>query len=158
VNLLRVIQSDLPLCSRPFQVLAEQGGVTEDELIETLTGLLNSGVVRRYGALISHRRLGITANAMVVMRIPEDRIEAAGARLAECRSVSHCYQRPSFEGFPYTLYAMVHGPEREDCLGLAARLAESAGADEWQALFSTREYGKSAPDYARLVAAKQGRD
>jgi DNA-binding Lrp family transcriptional regulator len=153
-RLLNAIQSDLPLCSRPFQVLAEQGGVTEDELIEILTGLLNSGAVRRYGALISHRRLGIAANAMVVMRVPEDRIEAAGARLAENRSVSHCYQRPTFESFPYSLYAMVHGSDREACLGIAARLAESVGADDWQALFSTREYGKAAPDYARLVAAK----
>jgi len=155
-RILRAVQSDLPLRSQPFQVLADQGGVTEDKLIQTLAGLLKAGVIRRYGALVSHRRLGIAANAMVVMRVPEDRIEAAGARVAECRSVSHCYQRPAFEGFPYNLYAMVHGADREACLGAAASLAESVRADDWQALFSTREYGKSAPDYARLVAAKGG--
>jgi DNA-binding Lrp family transcriptional regulator len=155
-RILRAIQSDLPLCSQPFQVLADQGGVSEDELMQTLAGLLKAGVVRRYGALVSHRRLGITANAMLVLRVREDRIEAAGARLAESSSVSHCYQRPAFDGFPYSLYAMVHGADREACLGTAAGLAESVGVDDWQALFSTREYGKSVPDYASLVEAKGG--
>jgi DNA-binding Lrp family transcriptional regulator len=127
-------------------------------MIDTLNGLVQTGVVRRYGALVSHRRLGFTANAMLVMAIPPEQIEAAGARLAESPHVSHCYQRPPFDDFPYNLYAMVHGRTRDECLDIAAGLVgahrcplSGNGAPDWQALFSTREYGKSSPDYARLL-------
>ena len=153
-GLLRALQSDLPLSAEPFRELAEQSGLQPEQLIETLTALVEAGVVRRYGALVSHRRLGFTANAMVVMAIAPERIEAAGARLAESPHVSHCYQRPPFAGFPYNLYAMVHGTNPQSCLDVAGELAGAVGADDWQALFSTVEYRKSAPDYARLVEAR----
>ena len=154
ISLLRAIQSDLPLSPEPFRELAEQSGLQPEQLLETLTTLVDTGVVRRYGALVSHRRLGFTANAMVVMAVAPERIEAAGARLAESPHVSHCYQRPPFAGFPYNLYAMVHGTNPQSCLDVAGELAGAVGADGWQALFSTVEYRKSAPDYARLVEAR----
>jgi len=153
-SLLRAIQSDLPLSVEPFRELAEENGLQPEQLIETLTTLVDTGVVRRYGALVSHRRLGFTANAMVVMAVAPERIEAAGARLAESARVSHCYQRPPFAGFPYNLYAMVHGTNPQSCLDVAGELAGAVGEDGWQALFSTVEYRKSAPDYARLVEAR----
>lgn len=162
-DLLNAIQSDLPLSPEPFRELAEHAGVDFGDMMATLTDLLRTGVVRRYGALVNHRRLGFTANAMVVMAVPPERIEAAGARLAESPHVSHCYQRPPFPGFPYNLYAMVHGRDREECLEVVANLIGAhrcapSGDDalDWQALFSTREYGKSAPNYARLLVGASG--
>jgi len=153
-SLLRAVQSDLPLTPEPFRELAEQNRLQPEQLIETLTALVDAGAVRRYGALVSHRRLGFTANAMVVMAVAPERIEAAGGRLAESPHVSHCYQRPPFAGFPYNLYAMVHGTNPQSCLDVAGELAGAVGEDDWQALFSTVEYRKSAPDYARLVEAR----
>ncbi len=156
IGLLRVIQSDLPLCAEPFRELSERSGIDSDEIIRTLIELVNAGVVRRYGALVSHRRLGFVANAMVVMAVPPERIEEAGARLAESPHVSHCYQRPTLPEFPYNLYAMVHDRDRSGCLDVARGLAESAEATEWRALFSTKEYRKSTPDYARLLEQRLG--
>ncbi|MFB3879755.1 MAG: hypothetical protein ACE149_00755 [Armatimonadota bacterium] len=154
---LRALQSDLPLSPEPFRELAEKNGLQQEHVIETLAALVGSGAIRRYGALVSHRRLGFTANAMLVMQAQQDRIEQAGARLAQSPHVSHCYQRPPFPGFPYNLYAMVHGRARGEVTAVAAQLAQSVGIGDWQALFSTAEYRKSAPDYAALIRAKGGR-
>jgi DNA-binding Lrp family transcriptional regulator len=146
-DLLRVLQTDLPLVSEPFAALGEKA-------LLTLRALLANGQVRRYGALVSHRKLGITANAMTLLVVPEVRIEEAGRRVASLPAVSHCYQRPTFAGFPYNLYAMIHGRAREECLAAAEEAARAAEASEWAALFSTHEYDKSSPDYAALLARR----
>ncbi len=152
-DLLRALQTDLPLQPDPFAALA--AGRDPDELLATLRALLANGRIRRYGALVSHRRLGIAANAMTVLVVPEERMEEAGRRVSASPAVSHCYQRPTFAGFPYNLYAMIHGRTREECLAAAAEAAQAAAASEWAALFSTHEYGKSSPDYAALLAGRR---
>ena len=154
-ELLRLVQADLPLCPEPFAALAATSDLTAERLLGLLRGWVREGVIRRYGALVSHRRLGFTANAMVVMAVPESRIEAAGSIVSASPAVSHCYQRPPFPEFPYSLYAMVHGQSREACLAVTQELMQAAGVTEWKALFSTHEYGKSSPDYAALVAAHE---
>jgi len=153
-DLLRALQADLPLQPDPFAALA--AGFDPDELLAVLRQWLAEGRMRRYGALVSHRRLGITANAMTGLVVREERMEEAGRRVSASPAVSHCYQRPTFAGFPYNLYAMIHGRTREECLAAAAEAAQAAEASEWAALFSTHEYGKSSPDYAALVGAGAG--
>jgi DNA-binding Lrp family transcriptional regulator len=151
LHFLRLVQSDLPLCPEPFAELAKRAGLREVDVLTDLRGLVAGGVIRRYGALVSHRRLGFIANAMLVVAVPPVRVESAGRLLSESPHVSHCYQRPPLPQFPYNLYVMVHGRDRAWCVGQAKELAASVGAARWEALFSTREYGKSSPDYARLL-------
>lgn len=150
-EMIAVLQTDLPLVPEPFAEVATIHGRAAQDVLAALRSCLADGRIRRYGALVSHRRLGFTANAMVVMRVPEERIEEIGTRLSASSDVSHCYQRPPFDGFPYSLYAMVHARDRARCLEIAGALMKEGGITEWAALFSTKEYRKAAPDYAALV-------
>jgi DNA-binding Lrp family transcriptional regulator len=84
---------------------------------------------------------------MVTWRVPDERIEEVGWRLAEAPEVSHCYARSAIEGFPYTLYSMVHGPDRESCRAIADRLASQTGLDDYAVLFSEREFKKTRLRY-----------
>jgi len=156
-QLLGAVQQDLPLCPAPFGLLASSAGITEGELLETLRGWQESGLMRRYGALVNHLRLGFTANAMTVWLAPPDNIEQAARWLSRSPQVSHCYERPAFPGFPHNLYAMVHGLSREECLRVVTALSEEGGIGVGAVLFSIREYKKSAPDYLSLLASRSRR-
>lgn len=149
-KLVAALEVDLPCLRRPFAALAERSGdpgISEQSLIEALRRWLEEGVVRRYGALVSHRALGYRANAMIVWRAPEQRVEEIGQALARQPEISHCYQRPPFEGFPYNLYAVVHGRSREECERIARRLSAQVGLDDYRILFSTREFKKASPRF-----------
>jgi len=84
---------------------------------------------------------------MIVWRAPEERVEEIGQALARQPEVSHCYQRPPFEGFPYNLYAMVHGRSREECERVARRLSAQVGLHDYRILFSTCEFKKASPRF-----------
>ena len=96
---------------------------------------------------LRHRKLGVRANAMVVWRVPADRLPRVGPRLASAPEVSHCYARHGIEGFPYTLYSMIHGPDLGSCRGVAARLSDELGVDEYRLLVSLEEYKKTRLRY-----------
>src|SRR5665811_2045693 len=66
------------------------------------------GEIRRFAASIGHRAIGITANAMCVWNVPDERIEGVGAIMAEFPEVTHCYERPRYPDWPYNLFTMVH--------------------------------------------------
>jgi DNA-binding Lrp family transcriptional regulator len=111
--------------------------------MEKVKGWKEAGIIRRFGALVAHRRAGITANGMVVWDVPDEDIEKLGAIFAAHKAVSHCYSRPRFTGWPYRLYTMVHGKTREQVNGIAKELSASSGCDKYSILFSTREFKKS---------------
>ncbi|MGD9504432.1 MAG: Lrp/AsnC family transcriptional regulator [Syntrophobacteraceae bacterium] len=143
VRIVRCIQEDLPLVDKPFNVWAEALGMSERELITTMSEWLKAGYIRRFAAILDHRRAGFSANGMVVWNCPEERIDASGASLAAHPEVSHCYHRPAHPPqWPYNLYAMVHGRSSEECMKIAERLGESIGIPQCDVLFSTREYKK----------------
>jgi DNA-binding Lrp family transcriptional regulator len=146
VRLLRALQTPLPLSERPFDLLAAQVGAAGSELIEFANTHLG-GVIRRYVGTLRHRKLGVRENGMVVWRVAPEEIETVGERLARAPEVSHCYARNSIEGFPYTLYSMLHGPTRESCQELARHLSREVGIDDYAVLFSEREFKKQRLRY-----------
>jgi DNA-binding Lrp family transcriptional regulator len=153
--LLAALETDLPLTSEPFAALADSAGLDAARLLSTLRRWLADGRLRRYGALVSHLRLGFTANAMAVWRVPADRLPEVGASLAASPHVSHCYERPAFPEFPFNLYAMVHARSRERCLELVEDLSDALSAScpdcPREVLFSTQEFRKSSPRFADLL-------
>lgn len=147
IEAIRALQRDLPLERRPFAVLAASAGMSEDELIARANRFLETGVMRRYAAVLRHRKAGFSANAMVAWKVPEDAIEAVGLKMADHPSVSHCYQRPTFPDWPYSIFTMIHGHAREDCEKVAREISESTETGEYVLLFSTREFKKSRVRY-----------
>jgi DNA-binding Lrp family transcriptional regulator len=147
IRAVRALQCDLPLVERPFAALAAAHGLAEDELLALARQLQEEKVIRRYGATVKHRRLGYAANGMSVWRVPADRADELGAALAARREVSHCYTRPAFPGFPYNLYAMIHGKDRAAVEAVAAQVAAATGVGEYHILYSVRELKKSSMRY-----------
>ena len=139
--LFRALQIPLPLAPLPFAELAKAADATPEQLL-TFARQHLGGAIRRYVGTLRHRKLGVRENGMVVWRVPSQRIEEVGWRLAEAPEVSHCYARNAIPGFPYTLYSMTHGPDRESCRSVAARLARETGIEDHAVLFSEREFKK----------------
>ncbi len=137
----RVLQIPLPLSPRPFRELAEKAGVSEAELL-AFAKQHHGNAIRRYVATFRHRKLGVHGNGMAVWNVPEERMEEVGLALAGAVEVSHCYARECVDGFPFNVYSMIHGPNRESCLEVARRESEYFGIEDYTVLFSTREFKK----------------
>jgi len=144
IKVVKALQEDLPLCERPFAELAARIGMTEDELLNVARDLRERGVIRRFGAAVRHRRLGYRANGMSVWNVPVERRDEVGRALASREQVSHCYLRPAFPGFPYSLYAMIHGRDREAVENLAAEISARVGIADYLILFSREELKKTS--------------
>jgi len=145
-RLFRALQTPLPLVERPFDELARGIDARGDELIEFANRHLG-GAIRRYVGTLRHRKLGVKENGMVVWRVPELEVWAAGERLAQAPEVSHCYARNAIANFPYTLYSMVHGPNRDRCHEIARELSRQTGLEDYVVLFSEREFKKQRLRY-----------
>jgi len=137
-------QSSLPLIPEPFAELAKRDGLSQNRILKILTYLKERGAMRRFSAVLNHRKAGFRANALTLWQIPRERVQEAGKLLSSFRSVSHCYER-SFRGnfdWHYNLFAMIHGRTREEVLSFAHRLAEEIKPIDFRALFSEREFVK----------------
>ncbi len=145
-KLFRSLQRPLPLTEQPFAELAKEVGVEETELLDFAKRHLG-GAVRRYVGTLRHRKLGVKENGMVVWRVADEDADVVGHQLAGAPEVSHCYARNPIEGFPYTLYSMVHGPSRESCLETASTLSKQTGQEDYAVLFSEREFKKERLRY-----------
>ncbi len=122
------LQADLPNRPDPFAPLAGAAGLDADDLLVAAADFLAAGWMRRYAAVLRHRRMGAAANVLVAWRVDAARADAAGAAAAAIEEVSHCYLRPARPGWPYTLYTMVHGRSRDDCRHTVSRLAAALPA------------------------------
>lgn len=147
-EILRLMQDDIPLVSRPFLEVAEKLGIREGEVIERVQKMVDSGVVRRFSASIKHRKLGIKANPMIAWKVPRERIDEVGNKLASYEEVTHCYERPVVPGkWEYNLYTMVHGYDKESVEKLAEKLSKAVGIKDYLMLYSSREYKKTYKRY-----------
>jgi siroheme decarboxylase len=143
-NILAKIPSQFPLTNRPYKEMAEAIEMSERELINTLKSMKASGVLRRVGAVLAHRKASYSYNAMVIWKVDEKDIERTGAVMASFPEVSHCYERDTGGYWPYNLYTMVHGKRYEDCMKSVERMAIKTGMNDYRILFSKRELKKTS--------------
>ncbi len=141
-EVIRASQKDVPLVKRPFRELAGKVGISEEQFVGTLRELKEKGVMRRFSAILFHRRAGFRANGMAVWKVPQERIDEVGYYLASFKSVSHCYRRTANEHWSYNLFSMIHGKTKEEVLSFVERVGNELGMKEWSVLFSTREFKK----------------
>ena len=146
-KVIRLIQGDLPVDPRPFAILADRIGLTEAQFIARIKDLKKRGIIRRFGATLRHQEAGFSSNAMVAWVVPDQRIDEVGKILANFREVTHCYQRRPQGDWPYNLYTMIHGSNRDQCFQIAARMSRSADIDEYKLLFSEKEFRKTSMEY-----------
>jgi DNA-binding Lrp family transcriptional regulator len=139
---IRVTQEDLPLEERPFAAEGDLIGCDEAEMLELLSSFKQRNLMRRFAAVMNHRSAGYKANAMGVWAVPDERLEEIGPQMAGFAHVSHCYRRPTYDDWPYSVFTMVHGHTARDCEDTIAAIRAETGIDEYALLWSVKEYKK----------------
>jgi DNA-binding Lrp family transcriptional regulator len=142
IEVIRAVQGNLPVTPEPFAPAAATLGWAQQELLDHLAGMQERGLLRRVAAILYHRRAGFSANGMGVWKVPDEQIHEIGCRMAAVRGISHCYQRPTYEDWPYSVFTMAHGRSKEECDAVLDSIAAETGIEERATLYSSTEFKK----------------
>jgi DNA-binding Lrp family transcriptional regulator len=144
VAVIRALQGPMDPLERPYDPAAQELGIETEELLEHLSGMVERKLLRRVAAILFHRRAGFSANGMGVWKVPEEEIMETGRRMASFRGISHCYQRPTYEDWPYSVFTMAHGRSKEECDAILDSIAAECGIgpEDRATLYSSTEYKK----------------
>jgi siroheme decarboxylase len=139
---IRALQGDMPVISEPYAPAAAELGISDERLLEHLRGMQERRLLRRVAAILYHRRAGFSANGMGVWKVPDERIMELGMRMASFRGISHCYQRPTYADWPYSVFTMAHGRSKDECDAILDSIAADTGVVERATLYSSTEFKK----------------
>ena len=149
--MITAVERGLPLCRRPFREIGKQAGISESEVIAALGRMAESGIISRMGVIVRHHELGYRNNAMVVWDIPDEKAGEIGRRFKTFAFVTLCYRRKRRPPvWPYNLFCMVHGRERDVVLAQVEELAEGCGLKDMprEVLFSGRRFKQRGAVYS----------
>jgi DNA-binding Lrp family transcriptional regulator len=144
VAAIRVVQDDLPTVERPLAEYAKRigSGIGEDDVLALLQSFKERKLMRRLAAVMNHRSAGFKANAMGVWAVPDEDLDTLGPQMAGFAAVSHCYRRPTYDDWPYSVFTMIHGRSARDCEATVEAIRAETGIDEYCLLWSVKEYKK----------------
>ncbi len=142
VAVIRALQGDMPVIPEPYAPAAERLGIPQERLLQHLDRMQERRLLRRVAAILYHRRAGFSANGMGVWKVADERIVELGPRMAAFRGISHCYQRPTYEDWPYSIFTMAHGRSKEECDAILDSIASETGIAERATLYSSTEFKK----------------
>jgi DNA-binding Lrp family transcriptional regulator len=142
VAVIRATQGPQPVVSEPYAAPAAELGIPVERLLEHMGSMMERRLLRRVAAILFHRRAGFSANGMGVWNVPPERIMELAPRMAAVRGISHCYQRPTYPDWPYSVFTMAHGRSKEECDAVLDAIAEQTGIEERATLYSSTEYKK----------------
>jgi siroheme decarboxylase len=142
IAVIRALQGDMPVIPEPYAPAAHTLGIPQERLLEHLAGMQERRLLRRVAAILFHRRAGFSANGMGVWKVPDERIMELGPRMAAFRGISHCYQRPTYADWPYSVFTMAHGRSKDECDAILDSIAEQTGITERATLYSSTEFKK----------------
>ncbi len=146
-KVIKYAQNDIEITKEPFEKIIKEIGITYDEFFKILQDLKDSGAMRRFAAILNHRKAGFNANAMVVWDIDEDIAVEVGQKIAKYSAVSHCYLRPKYDNWPYNIFSMVHGKTKEQTDAIVKEIESEIKYNENQYLYSSREFKKVRVKY-----------
>jgi DNA-binding Lrp family transcriptional regulator len=156
VAVIRALQGPMEVTDRPYDDAAAEVGMTPADFLAHLQGMVDRKLLRRVAAILYHRRAGFSANGMGVWKVPEGEVLETGRRMAAFRGISHCYQRPTYPDWPYSVFTMAHGRSKQECDAILDSIARECGidGDGRATLYSSTEYKKVrlhyfTDDYAR---------
>ena len=142
IAVIRATQGPMAVRSDPYVPAAEKLGVSVDEVLARLASLQERAGLRRVAAILYHRRAGFSANGMGVWAVPDGEILDTGKQMAAFRGISHCYQRPTYADWPYSVFTMAHGRSKEECDAVLDSIAEATGVTQRATLYSSTEFKK----------------
>ncbi len=141
-TVIRATQGNMPVVAEPYAPAAAALGVDTPALLEHMQGMRDRGLLRRVAAILFHRRAGFSANGMGVWRVAPEDVRSVGPRMAAFRGISHCYERPTYPDWPYSVFTMAHGRSKEECDAVLDAIAEQTGIAERATLYSSTEFKK----------------
>jgi siroheme decarboxylase len=142
IAVIRALQGDMPIVPEPYAPAARELGVPVQRLLVHLESMRERKALRRVAAILYHRRAGFSANGMGVWRVPDERTLELGPRMAAFRGISHCYQRPTYPDWPYSIFTMAHGRSKEECDAVIDAIAAETGIEDRRTLYSSTEFKK----------------
>ena len=142
IAVIRALQGDMPVVSEPYAPAAGELGMTQERLLAHLEQMQERRLLRRVAAILFHRRAGFSANGMGVWKVPDEQIMEIGPRMAAFRGISHCYERPTYQDWPYSVFTMAHGRSKEECDAILDSIADQTGVHERATLYSSTEFKK----------------
>jgi siroheme decarboxylase len=139
---IRATQGPMEPIEEPFAPAATELGMPVPKLLDHLESMRERRALRRVAAILFHRRAGFSANGMGVWKVPEERILELGPRMASFRGISHCYQRPTYADWPYSVFTMAHGRSKDECDAILDSIAVDTGIEDRRTLYSSTEFKK----------------
>ena len=146
-EIIRRTQYDIEFVSEPFKTVVDELGIDYETYFSILSQLQEVGIMRRFAAILNHRKAGFSANAMVVWDVDEAEGEKIGEKAAAFSAVSHCYLRPKYQNWPYNLFTMVHGKTENETNGIIEEMSKEIEAKSYMPLYSSREFKKVRIEY-----------
>jgi DNA-binding Lrp family transcriptional regulator len=144
---IRATQGALPVTSEPFAQAAAELNISQAQLLAHLEQMVERGLLRRVAAILFHRRAGFSANGMGVWKVPEEQTLEMGMKMSAFRGISHCYQRPTYQDWPYSVFTMAHGRSKEECDAILDSIAAATGISDRATLYSSTEFKKIRLQY-----------
>ena len=142
IAVIKALQGDMPVVPEPYAPAAATLAMPQERLLDHLRGMQERRLLRRVAAILYHRRAGFSANGMGVWKVPDDRIAEIGPRMASFRGISHCYQRPTYADWPYSVFTMAHGRSKQECDAILDSIADDTGIEGRATLYSSTEFKK----------------
>lgn len=147
ILMIRELQKDLPVVERPFDEWAANIGISVEALLEGAKKFIRQKQMRRFSAVLHHRKAGFRFNGMGVWAVPQEKADEIGPVMASFKAVSHCYLRPTYPDWPYSIFTMVHGRSKEECEEILQAIEDETQIKEREVLYSTKEYKKTRVEY-----------
>ncbi|MCW9034822.1 MAG: Lrp/AsnC family transcriptional regulator [Rhodospirillales bacterium] len=134
-------QGGLPLVAKPYEAVGEIVEISSAEVIKRMEAMLENGMIRRIGLVPNHYALGYKFNGMTTWNVPDEKARELGKKIGALDCVTHSYLRPRhLPDWPYNIFAMVHGKDKETAEAGVEQIAEVLGEHNQghMVLFSTK--------------------
>ncbi len=145
--LINHLQDDLPLVKKPFLEISKKLKISELELLKKINIWKKEGIIRRFGAVLNHHKIGMNANAMSVWEVPEDKIKEVSEIMCSIPEITHCYERATNAEWKYNVFAMIHSSAEDECRKMAETISLKTGIINYELIYSEKEYKKISPIY-----------
>ena len=156
-QLIATIQNGLPISDRPYAKIADQLGLSEEEIITRISNLLDKGLIKRFGVVVRHHELGYQDNAMIVWDVPDDQVHEVAHQIKSYSFITLCYRRSrQLPEWRYNLYCMIHGKSRINVMQHLEKMVNEYNWHDYprEVLFSKRRFKQRAANYLSQAGSK----
>lgn len=154
-KLLLSVNEPLRISQRPFKAAADEIGISEKQLLSALKSYRKQGLIRRVGAILGHRKIGLKANALVAWKVRAEDINKVAKILISYPEISHCYLRSTYPSWLYNIYTMLHASNRKSCEKLIKLISQKTRIKDYRIMFTLKEFKKARLDLSAILGYRK---